>query len=535
MGSDYKLAAAIVCAASMMTGASSDAAELAQDRRICTTTHFASLASPPVHIESASHTSATAEVPAHCFVVGFIEHGTRIGFAVGLPDDWNNKSLFLGIGGFAGVLAPLHSGIAKRYATATTDTGHKGASIEDTTWALNNPAALINHYETSVELAARAAKGLTAAYYGAPPARSYFQGCSAGGRQGLVEAQRFPGTFDGIVAEAPAWNYMKLLISFVENGKEVLKSPDNWVPPESFAEIDRVVMQQCDQLDGVEDAIISDPRQCKADLRPLLCKAGTKTQSCLAPAQLRTLGKLIQPDFARKRPGYFGLHLTGTDRSAGPSWGWSEWIFGTRRSLPDSSGKLNFARNVLPEGADRGNGPNQFVLGEQFFRHMVMNDPGFDARSFNIDTDATKVEAAMGDLLNADDTDLGRFVRSGGKLLIWHGWADPAIPPDMAIDLHARIRRDTKQQAGQAPIDEAVRLFMVPGVQHCGGGSGLTQFDPLAALEQWVEQGRAPDRIVASQLIDGKPARSRPLCPYPKVARYRGTGNVDAADSFDCK
>jgi feruloyl esterase len=532
-GSDRKTFVSGVLAALAAVSLQCAAGEIG--RLECSAASIEPRASSWVQIESVTHVAATADVPAHCAVAGFVDHGTHVGFSLALPDAWNRKFLFLGVGGFAGVLQPLQRGIVKGYVTATTDTGHKGASLEDATWALNNPAGIVNHYETSVEVVTHAVKDLTAIYYGAMPERSYFEGCSAGGRQGLIEAQRFPATFDGIIAAAPAWNYSKLLVSFIENGNEILKSPDNWIPPDTFAAIDRAVLQQCDALDGVQDGIVTDPRRCKPDLKALLCKGGTKAASCLTGAQIQTIGKLVAPEFAKDRPGYFGFYLTGSDASGGYSWGWPEWFFGTVPLQRDAVGTLNFARNVLPEGAQRGNGPNQFVLGQQFFRYMVLNDPGFDARTFDIRTDAAKLESRMGELLDADDTNLDRFVRSGGKLLIWHGWSDPAIPPDMAIDLYERIRRDTRGSIGQPPIEESARLFMVPGVQHCGGGTGLIAFDPLPALEEWVEHGKAPDRIVAAQVVEGKSTRSRPLCPYPKIARFRGVGNPEAADSFDCK
>jgi feruloyl esterase len=509
--------------------AASDGAE-----RACSIERLSALVGASVHIDSAVHAPRQQDVPAHCAAKGFIEHGTRIGFAVALPDDWNRKFLFLGIGGFAGVLEPLQRGIVRGYATGTTDTGHQGASLEDATWALNNRAGVINHYETGVELAAQALKGLTTAYYGTVPSQAYFEGCSAGGRQGLVEAQCYPSAFDGIVAAAPAWNYAKLLSSFIENGKQILESPDNWVPPEAFTEIDRVVMQQCDASDGRVDGLILDPKRCSPDLRELLCRSGGQRPTCLTAAQLDTIRKLVAPPFAKPGTGHFGFPLTGSERTRGYSWGWSEWFFGTKPPLPDASGKLHFARSVLPATAERGYGPNQFILGEQFFRYVVANDPSFDARSFRLDRDLPDLKRRMGNLIDADDTDLARFVRAGGKLLVWHGWSDPAIPAEMSIDLYERIRRDTVPQVGAASVDESVRLFMVPGVQHCGGGSGLTAFDALEALEQWVEQGRVPERIEAAQIVDDKPARTRPLCAYPKQARYR-SGDPEQAASFDCK
>jgi Tannase and feruloyl esterase len=523
------VAVALVQLASMQVTAATEDPE-----RACTIEGLRALISAPVHIESAVHVAGQQDVPAHCAVQGFIEHGTHIGFAVALPDEWNRKFLFLGIGGFAGVLEPLQRGIVRGYATATTDTGHQGASLEDATWALNNRAGVVNHYETGVELTAQALKGLTAAYYGAVPRQAYFEGCSAGGRQGLIEAQRYPSTFDGIVAAAPAWNYTKLLSSFLENGKQILKSPDNWVPPEAFAAIDRVVMQQCDASDGLVDGLILDPKRCMPDLRELTCKPGQRPPACLTTAQLGTIQKLVAPPFAKSGTGHFGFLLTGSEQTNGYSWGWAEWFFGTKPPMADASGKLNFARSVLPPNAERGYGPNQFVLGEQFFRYIVANDPAFDARSFRLDRDLPDLERKMGELLDADDTDLSRFIRTGGKLLVWHGWSDPAIPAEMAIDLYERIRRDTSARVGDESLDGSVRLFMVPGVQHCGGGTGLTAFDALGALEQWVEQGRAPERIDAAQLVDGKPAKTRPLCAYPREAHYR-SGDPDEAASFDCK
>lgn len=503
-------------------------------RPACTVEGIQSLVRAPIRIAAAGHAEAQQGVPSHCAATGFVEHGTHIGFSVALPDDWNGKVLFFGIGGFGGVLESLQRGIARGYATGTTDTGHHGASLEDATWALNNPAGIVNHYETGVELAAQALKGITAAYYGRVPSYAYFEGCSAGGRQGLVEAQRFPSTFDGIIAAAPAWNYLPLLMSFIENGNEILKSPDNWVPPEAFAQVDRMVLEQCDALDGLKDDIVFDPRECKPDLRALLCRGGQRDASCLTAAQLRTVDKLVQPPFARNRAGYFGFRLTGSERTTGYSWGWSEWFFGASPPQVDGAGRLAFAGNGLPPGGSV-RGPNQFVLGEQFFRYIAVGDARFDARSFKLDRDARKLEERLGELINADDADLSRFVHTGGKLLIWHGWSDPAIPAEMAIDLYTRIVRDTRPQSGPSSVRDSVRLFMVPGVQHCGGGTGLTAFDALDALEQWVERGHAPEWIAASQLVEAKPVRSRPLCAHPRVARYRGSGNPDDATSFACE
>jgi feruloyl esterase len=491
-----------------------------------------------VHIDEAKTVEANGDLPAHCAVKGSILHGSKIGFAAALPADWNEKFLFYGIGGFAGVINPLDrppsdQGLKRGYATATTDTGHQSPTVENATWALDNPAAVLNHFESSVDLSAQTVKSLIASYYGRAPDRSYFQGCSAGGRQAMVEAERFPSTFDGIIAEAPVWNYSALLSTFLLNGQRILRSPANWVSPENFEAIDREVLRQCDLLDGVADAIIMDPRQCRPNLHTIVCKAGQSGTDCLTAAQLATIKQLTQPANPGV-PGYYGYYLTGTDRS-GPFFGWPDWMFGTRPTMLDSSGRLQFASRVLAGSKDQGRGPLQFLLGEQFFRYMVMNDPTYDGRDFRFERDMAVLQSKLGAFLDAKDTNIGTFVRSGGKLLIWQGWSDGAVPAGMAIDLYERIGHDTPVHHGEKQLDQSVRLFMVPGVQHCSWGTGLTEFDALGALERWVEQDRAPERIEATQLVDGKPARSRPLCPYPKVAHFLGRGDPDEAQSFDCR
>ena len=502
----------------------------------CSIERVRSLVESPVRIESVRHISATAGIPAYCAIFGHIQHGTAIGFELGLPDRWNHKYLFYGIGGFAGTLDPIVAGLAQGYAAATSDTGHQGSSVQDATWALHNPAAILNHFESGTALPARDLKALTTAYYGRTPAHAYFQGCSAGGRQAIVEAERFPDTFDGIIAGAPAWDYTKLLVTFIENGQRVLKSRASWIPPQAFAAVDRVVAEQCGARggDGVADGLIVDPLRCQPDLRVLLCKRKSGGEGCLTEAQLATLEDIVQARFAQGAPGYFGYPLAGSAADAGSSWGWPKWFFGTLPPIADPHGRLDFRSDALPRGSDLGQGPNQFLLGEQFLRYMVLGVPEYDSRKFQFPADAVRLDRQLGGLLDAKTTDLGPFIRLGGKLIIWHGWSDPAIPPQMSIDLYQRIERATRHYEDQPETVDSVRLFMVPGVQHCGGGTGLTDFDALGALDRWVAGGQAPDRIEAWQLVDGRRARSRPLCPYPRTAKYKGQGNPADAASFIC-
>lgn len=500
------------------------------DPSLCTAERVQSLATAPLHIDSVAHIASRSEAGAHCVVGGYIDRGTRINFKIALPDAWNRKILFLGRGGFAGTLEPrgdltVEYGASRGYATGTTDTGHVGSS-GDASWALNNPVAIVNHYEVGVELAAAALKNIAAAYYAAVPVHSYFQGCSGGGRQGLVEAQRFPDTFDGIISAAPAWNYTKLFMDLMERSKLVLLNPENWIPPDTFAAIDRVVLKQCDKRDGVEDGIVMDPRMCRPALSELRCKSDSDNQACLTPQQLSVIDELTHPKYAGPATGYYGLYLTGSDREE-VGRGWSYWMFG--QQIPTA------AAIEQPQGQTAPQRRPASELAAGFLSYIVKNDPQYDWRQFSIEKDAAAVEKAVGELVNADDTDLSRFVRRGGKLLVWHGWADPAIPPEMSIDLYNRIKQNTTGAFLREPIDESVRLFMVPGVQHCHYGSGLTDFDPLAALEKWVEQGQPPAKIIANQLVNGKPTRSRPVCRYPQAAHYRGTGDPDKAENFECR
>src|SRR6185312_14618466 len=340
---------------------------------------------------------------------------------------------------------PIVAGLAKGYASGTSDTGHVGTSVQDASWALHNPAGILNHFESGTALPASALKALTAAYYRHVPVHAYFQGCSAGGRQAIVEAERFPSTFDGIVAGAPAWDYSDLLVSFIENGKAILRSQANWIPPEDFAAIDHVVQAQCSVRagDGTDDGLIVNPLRCQPNLQVLLCRKKSGRNPCLTQAQIDTLREITTAGFAKGAPGYSGYPLAGSASDAGLSWGWSKWFFGTLPPVADRQGRLDFRGDVLPQGSDLGQGPNQYLLGEQFLRYVVLDNPGYDARTFEFPKDAVRLDRQLGGLLDATQTDLGPFVRLGGKLLIWHGWSDPAIPPQMSIELYQRIERST--------------------------------------------------------------------------------------------
>ena len=483
---------------------------------VCSQERLQETLGPGVKVETVAKVGVSGTRSAYCSVTGYIKRDGRIGFTLGLPEQWNRKFLFVGIGGFAGKAAPLDTGLARGYATASTDTGHTGLATQ-AEWALGAPAAVRNHFEVAVEMAAVTMQQATAAYYGAVPDHAYFDGCSGGGRQGLVEAQRFPDAFDGVISGAPAWSYTKLMTQFLQITQFIRQAPQSRIPPEVFGAIDREVLRQCDQADGVADGIIMDPAACRADLRKLLCRPNATAASCLTAAQLTVVERLTRPNHAQPGSGFHGIFLTGTD---GRDLGWYPWYFGPPPAVPGLD---------LP--ADQSIAAQ---LAIEFIRDMVMNDLEYDWTSFTIAKDSATIDRVLGDLPNADDTNMSVFFRRGGKLLLWHGWADPGIPPGMSIELYERIRRDTKGPLAE-PVDTSVKLFMVPGMQHCATGSGLTDFDRLSALEAWVERGETPETILATQRVDGRPARTRPLCPYPRVARFKGNGNPDEASSFECR
>ncbi|MET0295014.1 MAG: tannase/feruloyl esterase family alpha/beta hydrolase [Phenylobacterium sp.] len=492
------------------------AAQNTQDSSGCSVERLQRMIAPSARVLSAVWKSAAGGVPAHCAVTGYIQHDGKLGFALGLPETWNHKFLFIGTGAFAGAPGDLTPGLRRGYATASTDTGHADRDSMNASWAIGDLAAVRNHFETSIALVPPAMKQVAAIYYGAAPAYAYWDGCSGGGRQGLMTAQRYPDMFDGIIAGAPAWNYTKLFIGFIEHTKLITRSPDNWIPAEIFDAIDREVLRQCDPLDGVVDGLVDDPRVCHPNLSALRCKPKAAAASCLTDAQLAVLEEIQHPRFATPGSGYYGYLLSGADA---PQLGWSRFIFGDHPEAGQPG------KPVVSPAAR---------LGVGFLRDMIKQDHNYDWRAFSAKADGPALERAWGSLTNADSTDLSRYVRGGGKVIIWHGWADPAIPAQMSIDLYSRIQRDTKGPL-VPPTDESVRLFMAPGFQHCRGGTGFTEFDRLTALEDWVEQGRAPASIIATQLVDGQPRRTRPLCAYPKTARYTGRGSQDDAANFVCR
>jgi feruloyl esterase len=444
---------------------------------------------------------AGVEVPAFCRVAGVV--APEIRFELWMPVQWNRKLLVVGNGGLAGsinfrqMVEPLERG----YASGSTDTGHQGAA-NDASWALGHMQRVIDFAHRSVHAMAEADKAIVAAFYGARPAHSYFSGCSQGGQQALILAQRYPQDFDGIVAGDPAnfWTHNQ-----VSHLWTVLSTQgDNYIPPSKVAALAEAVNRACDSLDGIADGILNDPRRCHFDPATLLC-AGGDGPRCLTAAQVDAVKKLYQGPGASIYPGL----LPGGETGPG---GWGNWITGPR---PGASGHGN--------------------LGLPFFKYIVFEDPNWDVRSFRFETaagfdnDVQFLDEKLSTIFNATNTDLGAFRDHGGKLIHYHGWSDPDITPLNSVDYYESVAKTT---AGTSAF---YRLFMVPGMQHCSGGPGPAKFDMVAALEHWVERGTAPERIVASHVTaEGTVDRTRPLCPYPQEAQWKGAGSTDEAQNFVC-
>lgn len=434
---------------------------------------------------------------------------------------WNGKFLGVGNGGFAGSIdyAELAEAVSKGYAAAATDTGHE-ADPGDARWALNHPEKIADFGFRAIHETASQAKAVIRTFYGDAPRHSYFNSCSDGGREALMEAQRFPNDYEGIVAGSPAAYWTHLLTELIYN-MQALETPESYIPSAKLRAIENNALSQCDALDGVKDGVIENPTSCQVDLRPLRCK-GAESNECLTQPQLDALAKIYAgPKTASGFQVNPGLLPGGEAEPAG----WRAWIAGTR---PESS--------------------MQFAIGSSFFKYMVYNDPDWDYRTSTVDRNMSLADGKLARMLNATDPNLKKFRARGGKLILYHGWADAAIPPQDTVNYYESIVSRMGEQASAS----FVRLFMAPGMEHCtsyGAGAstgvlnavphGDADHDVAAAIERWVEEGIAPERIVAGKPKSaGKGAelsRTRPLCAWPKTAHYNGNGSTDDAANFTCQ
>jgi feruloyl esterase len=437
-------------------------------------------------------------LPAFCRVAATLKptSDSDIRIEVWMPAaGWNGKLQSVGNGAWAGTIGypAMAAALAAGYAAASTDTGHEGNSAG---FIPGHPEKLVDFAWRSVHEMTVAAKGVIAAYYDGGPKVSYWNGCSTGGRQALTEAQRFPADYDGIVAGAPANYVTRLQAIQIQIAQATHNDEASYIPPAKYAVIHQAVLDKCDALDGVKDGVLENPTRCKFDPKILECK-GADGPSCLTAPQVELVGKM-----------YAGLVSGRTGQSIFPG---------------------------IQPGSELGwqmlSGPRPMDYAVDMYKVAVFHDPEWSYLKFDADVDVERAEKQIGSLMNAIDPNLKPFL-THGKLLQYHGWSDPGIPPESSVNYYTSV---ADKLDGTAKLTDSYRLFMVPGMFHCGGGDGTSTFDMVAALDQWVTSGKAPEQIPASRVREGKVDRTRPLCPYPQEAVYKGAGSVDEAGNFVCK
>jgi feruloyl esterase len=486
----------------------------------CTAARVATATPADTTITGVVWTPAAAPLPEYCKVDGYVTTpGNTVPFRLGLPGAWNGKFLFIGVGGFAGAIGSLNSGLILGYATASTDTGHQATPNTVATWALNNRPKEIDYGHRGTHVTTVASKFITQGFYGSPLQQAYFNGCSNGGRQALMEVQRYPGDYSGVIAGDPSFGVGGQL-NRVWHYQTLLSNPEHFIPISKVPVISAATVGGCDAKDGLADGLIDDPRRCTFDPASLLCP-GADAPTCLTAPQVASLKKIYAGPSNAAGQVSSGFPVGHEDLSTG----WQSWIIGSAAQAPtlQPDGHLLF-------GASR---PSGFAYMDGFVRYLAfdVDDPTYSFFNFNFDTDLPSL-ATMDQILSPSNPDLSAFKGLGGKLIIYHGWSDPALSAYSTVGYYDDV---VQSIGGKGATDAFLRLFMVPGMHHCSGGPGPNSFDTLTALDQWVQNGIAPGRIVATHATSGVVDRTRPLCAYPQVARYTGTGSIDDAANFVCK
>lgn len=443
-------------------------------------------------------------LPAFCRVAGTIlaTAESDIRFELWLPEQWNGKFMQTGNGGAAGAIVydSLIEPLKRGYAVANTDTGHQGEG-GDFAWAANQLQRLVDYQYRAVHELTLVGKALTAARYGRPADRSYFVGCSTGGRQGLKEAQRYPDDYDGIVAGAPASNWSALMALSISIQRNL---GNGGLSVDKLGVLKEAAIAACDANDGVVDRVITNTASCDFDPASLQCAAGA-TGQCLSPAEVEAAKRIYEGVVDAGGE----VVMPGTGPGSEPLW----------------------AAYASP----------QFAIGTNYFRYVVAKDPAWDPATFVIGRDVARLEAADNGAAKAMNPDISAFVDRGGKLITYHGTTDGLIPYENSVNYFESV----VEELGQRKSDDSVRLYLVPGMDHCSGGEGAFAVDWLTPLERWIENGERPGALPAEHPggaagggPDAPPRPSsrftRPVCPYPQAPTYRGTGDTADAASFDC-
>jgi feruloyl esterase len=452
---------------------------------------------------------AISDHPPFCRVTATLTPSldSNIRIEVWMPTDgWNGKYEGTGNGGYGGGIAygGLADGIRRGYAVANTDMGTAHASMVNGDGLIGHPERWADWGWRSTHEMTVTAKQIIHAYYEREPDRSYFTGCSTGGEQGLMEAQRFPDDYDGIVAGAPANNRTRLHMDILWNFVAGEKSPADSIPAAKLPVITKAILNGCARAKATEqDVFLSTPEDCRWDPKALTCKTGD-APDCLTAEQITTVRNLYN---GPRNPVTHKSIYPGVPR--GSEFGWT---------------------NVMPQTPD--------APYDSLFKWVF--GPGWNWRNFDFNHDVATVDARLAPMLNATNPDLSVFKAHEHKLLEFHGWADWLVPPEESIGYYrsvADVQSNPAASHNRSQDEETqtfYRLFMVPGMAHCSGGPGLNTLDPLPSLELWVENGIAPDKIIAARTDSGTTQMTRPLCPFPQTARYNGTGDTEDAGSFSC-
>ena len=471
-----------------------------------------------------------------------------------LGQAWNGKYEQLGCGGFCGTLSfgyfPLAKAVRRGYASAITDDGNQSGG--GAAFALGHPEKVADYGYRALKEVTDKAKSIIAALAGKGPQRSYFNGCSDGGREALMEAERFPADFDGIIAGAPASDWTHIAAGMLANEQALLSDAASYIPPKKLTALSTAVLAQCRKQDAgaPDDTFLTDPMRCKFDPTVVQCASGQDADSCLTPAQVRA-AKAIYSGARNSRtgqqisPGY----MPGNEDDTG---NWPMWLTGSTREATLTGIAV---APTLPLSPARG-GMQEFY-GDSLFADFVFQNPHFDFRTADIVAATATADQKVAKLINSTDPDLRPFARHGGKIIHYHGWEDAALPPLESVDYYRAVSAalggaKDPTAASLKRLQAFYRLFMVPGMGHCAGGPGANEFgafidppvvdadhDVMMALERWVEHGVAPDKIIATHYVDNNPTKGvqfqRPLCPFPQVGRYDGKGNPVDPTSFVCR
>ena len=454
---------------------------------------------PPGGRGGGGASKAYADLPAFCRVELTLtpSSDSDIKSEVWLPmAGWNGRFQQVGNGAFAGSIqyAALAEALHRGYAASSTDTGHTGAGAE---WAAGHPEKILDWGYRSEHLTAVDSKQAITNFYGVGPKLSYFTGCSGGGRMAFQEAQRYPADFDAILAGAPAYDRGNEAFGFMMKFQATHETPASVIPITKYPAIHRAALDACDPLDGLKDGLIEDVLNCHFDPKVIECKAGTNNDSCLTGPQVEAVRKLYA---GFKNPKTGELIFPGFEPGSEPQW----------------------------TAATGGNAA--LDVGSDVFKYILLQDPNWDPKTFDLAKDYDRIHKLDNSALSPNNPDLKPFASRGGKLLIYQGWADPNVSPRSPLMYYDRVVKTI----GQKAVDDSVRLFYAPGMGHCGGGEGPNVFDALTPLEQWREHGKAPASILATHSTNGKVDRTRPLCPYPQIAKYKGAGSIDDAANFVC-